>query len=1201
MKHIITIGFLLLLIACGGGGGSDSSPPTTPTTPTTPVTPTPPPTPPVTPPVNTDLLAKYTGIRSIARIDVTNSHDISHHIIRLHDLTNLLIYNNDFRQVRFDYLVAQYADLSTLNGECETGEFVSTEPTAQNRIDFAYQACQIGPYTINGNGFLLALNFDNNGELNLAEISFDNVEISYEKQSGNRSTYNIEGVSRVDIGPVVISKASFDALITEQETQTQYYLNKLEIGLNIVNSDPNGYGMAGEVYLSDYGIVQVSTISEYSNAVTPAQSMALAVTADKTLIINNLGGQNIGLGLFQSTAEVSQTSRTIDFNFIDQKQYLNTPNNAPTASYLISNTRINKRETLLLDASNSGDSDFDLLNYNWEIIEQPQGANLQISNNGFVNASVVFDLAGDYRFQLRVDDGELSDQSAILQLYVRKDPPVVSLVSSPTEIAFGQSFQSQINIENPQDDGPFEVSIHSGPLSMSIGDNNLLFWDGRLPRLQKERNVTYSVKVANADHEVIVKQSVLHNDTSVSPLTQITEYEPTVLLTFDYLNDQSTDLLVSKGKSVEIIELGTQNVLWTGTLPESEIRYIKYEPINNGLFFYTAGLDQLFRLDLSTQQLNLLADLSISPFRISGVFEIWQENSTSDTIIISTTGYYNTNTQAFVRFQFNVSQVDDVDGDLVPELISRDGIYRFTDLSLLYDTSNIPFELQQTVFADVDGDGISEMFNTNARIFAGQEPAYYLEIYTLQNNQFILQQRFDEQQTPVSFGLSADSQELYLIEGEQNIRRYVYSPTNSQFQAQDLRALNNFDYETFTQFDDKYAPCSIQSIRSATVLLRCDGRLITTGTFKSSFDIVDLGANELVLNTIVDSTNKNESFGKILNQDDQIIVGQRNGISIFDEQRNRQKVELVNSSSDRLFFQNFYDFTFDDEQAFGWDALFDRVQRTNLTSAQVDDYEYPGANIPNLLFFELAQERFTFLQSSQYLVMLNRDTMQEISRFNVNEQVFAAEFFNDTNALVSYTIDDQALLTVWINNTLLTFEYKQSQFSLIDLSPLPSESFVSGEQMMSVVEQNGQTTLVLLNNSRVTENDSVSEFNNFEHLVFNVSDKSFVRSQTFTERFGTNDPLFFDYCVASNQTKTRHVAYIFGTNFAVEQEFQDESSIIAGKIGAFDLASGELVWSSNSFTINKPADGGQFRIACKQQGDSITLTFSSGKELYFGQ
>ncbi|MEM6640750.1 MAG: PKD domain-containing protein [Pseudomonadota bacterium] len=104
---------------------------------------------------------------------------------------------------------------------------------------------------------------------------------------------------------------------------------------------------------------------------------------------------------------------------------ISTNNSAPVADAGRART-LAPGSTLLLDAGRVHDADGDALAYRWHVLSQPDGADVRISNARAAEPQVFLEDAGQYVFQLTVDDGDaLSRPATVLAEVVEGQRAVI--------------------------------------------------------------------------------------------------------------------------------------------------------------------------------------------------------------------------------------------------------------------------------------------------------------------------------------------------------------------------------------------------------------------------------------------------------------------------------------------------------------------------------------------------------------------------------------------------------------------------------------------------------------------------------------------------------------------------------------------------------------------------------------------------------
>ena len=87
-------------------------------------------------------------------------------------------------------------------------------------------------------------------------------------------------------------------------------------------------------------------------------------------------------------------------------------NRAPTADAGYDKTIKTGQETMLL--GNGFDPDNNQLTFTWSVIAKPSGSQAVLSNTSVPNPKFTADIAGDYKFNLRIKDSQLTSQSSLV-------------------------------------------------------------------------------------------------------------------------------------------------------------------------------------------------------------------------------------------------------------------------------------------------------------------------------------------------------------------------------------------------------------------------------------------------------------------------------------------------------------------------------------------------------------------------------------------------------------------------------------------------------------------------------------------------------------------------------------------------------------------------------------------------------------------
>ncbi|MFQ3198383.1 MAG: hypothetical protein ACI81A_002108, partial [Paraglaciecola sp.] len=289
MHKLTIVLFVVLIASCGGGGSSTSSPIISPIE---------------SFPVNTTLFSKYNGLKAKAHIENSDGHDIAYQVSIVADLAHLLSYNNEFRFYRFDSAINDYSTVPI--NECESGQFIIGE-LIDNKLDVEYIQCVTGPYTLNGKGKFDGLSIDNNGELISATLRFGDLRIQ-----NTKSSFLFEGIVKADYGAATVDSATTTALITDTTSNEQFYLQDLKIGFGLSTSSTD-YGILGKVFLSPYGYVSITTLTEFFNSNNQQPKLTLSIEGGNQLVVAQQDNGNLGLGLFKNPTTISNALTEVPY------------------------------------------------------------------------------------------------------------------------------------------------------------------------------------------------------------------------------------------------------------------------------------------------------------------------------------------------------------------------------------------------------------------------------------------------------------------------------------------------------------------------------------------------------------------------------------------------------------------------------------------------------------------------------------------------------------------------------------------------------------------------------------------------------------------------------------------------------------------------------------------------------------------------
>jgi hypothetical protein len=1164
MDKLSIVFFVLLIASCGGGGGSSDLPKTPPTV-TTPVEP---------PSANNMLFSKYNGLKEKATIVNSDGHDIAYQISIIADLAHLLSYNNDFRFIRFDSAINDYSTVPI--DECESGQFILGE-LSDNKIDVEYIQCVTGPYTLSGKGQFDGLSIDNNGELISATLRFDELRIQ-----NARSSFLFEGSIKADYGDVLVDSATTTALITDTTSNEQFYLDGLKVGF-AVSAATTDYGILGKVYLSPYGYVSITTITEPVSSNNQQTKLSLSIEGENQLVIAQRVNGNLGLGLFANKMNTSDTLTEVPYSYIFAQIYQEENNTIPTAVAVIASPQVDKQVTLLFDASSSSDNEFDLLNYQWEVLTQPEGALVNFVDNGFVNASAAFSVAGDYQFSLTVDDGELTSSRVVLDLYVRQDKPVVTFSAPLEDHTFANPFENGISIDNATDDGPFDMSLEYAPSSMQIDPSGELSWDGKIPRLGQNIQINLAVKVSNRDHQTVLKGSLMLNDSTEGYAFQIDELPKRVIGELDFNGDGNLELLLLRGSVLDIIDVASDSTvpIWTGEMPTSDITKIIFlAQINAFIVLQDSG--QIHQVSAAIAASEIIASEDITDFGFSQIFEVSISSSGDVINVLGGEKVLNLGNNTATNAPDFVLDTGDINGDGTLDYITMEGIYRSDDMSLLYNTGSLLMGLNFLSVVDFDGDGKEEIFGVTAVYVDRDTTRYDLVIFDLVGEELALKQTITGTTNGFSYGLSADGQYLHTIAEQTSVATYLLNAQNS-YERIGIVPIEGINLESYAAPSNiPFQPCDISSASTSYVLVLCSGRIPGGEVSNSYYSRLDLQADTLTDDVFYDANQRFEGFGNIIaNSDGGFSVGQSLGVLLLDSDFKSQKISINNPDSFAEQNQLFFRHTNDDMDINGWNLLNDKLTQYSLSQGQQFVFN-TGLNgsTSEFEFFSIQNEGYIAVRLGTKLVIVRRADLQEVSTLSTTG-VDANR--TDIHAIKVFQRNGIDSAVLWIDNKLFFMRLLDGTFSIYQDVTIPqNDNLPFGYdflQVLSLDSIDGMDTVQLIRPS-LSEGNPNMNFSNFEHVSYSLDTALFEFGQTETRRY---DPLFpgkSRYCLANGPNSARPVAYVITAEINVDPEFIEQDRERPAKIVALDLASGEMIWSSVALPADERIAAINLNISC---------------------
>lgn len=1163
---------LFCVVSCGGGGsGTDNT--ATPTTPTVPTTP---------PVENNSLFKKYAGITTQANVDNSDAYDITYHTTSIADLAMVLSYADEIPYVRFDSVLPN-GQISQ-SGDCDSGQFIVGELSGDS-VDVEYIDCTSNNYTFNGKGTLKAIEYNSSGELSVGELSFNSLTIN-----NGRATFEFEGTILANVGPSTTDSAIYNALIKNTSSGEQYYLDNFTIGLG-VDGEFDGYAIQGRLYLSPFGYVDVETLQKADSIA----SLSVAVVGKNTLVIEQLENGQVGVGLFADIDSISDARTTVSFSSIANLEFRSEANTAPNAVVSLTDNSTDKNTPFALDASNSSDAENDILSYNWEVITKPDNASVSFANNGFINSTATFDYAGNYTLRLTVDDGKVQAPAVDVNLYVRQDPPNVSFSVGYTELPFAEPLHDEVIIDNPQDDGPFTLTLNTAPQGMQLAQDGSLEWDGKIPRFGYDMNVNYTVKVANNDHEFLLSNSLNLVDPDSTPIFRTDEHPKTYFKVIDFNQDLEPDIFVTQASTGQIISATSGKILWSTSLPDTDIENVALDSENGLLYLAMSKTGDIYAIDIESQSQELIATLGseISEFR--STFLIEGSQSSMRFAVLGRNKLYNFKTESFKNYPDYVLAVSDINQDGVSDIFTNNGIYQTDNMELLVSTINASSNNFSAKFIDIDNDNIPEVFLV-ATQNEGQDARYDLTIFKIQNGNLVPVQTLIGGSNYMSYAVSADMQTLYIVENGKNIAIYEKQP-NNKFEKAETRPISNLNITYSDAFNSPYDACRLVSVSNEELVMRCTGKITGTDQYVSNYSTIDVSQSTLALMTSLNTSNEYNSFGNILStNNDDFIVGQYTGTLFLssDQTINRLRAPS-NSLEDGYTFESISE---ESNSVFGWEIKtgnsLNSLTKTDIFSGTTITYEIPiNGSFPKYSFFTSDELGYVLIRVDQTLIVVLQSNLQEIKQLKLSN----LDNRSDISAAKSFSYNGESYAALWLDNSLLILKESNGDFILDREVTIPDENDYSPtaetSKIMSIsVGENGPK-ISLLRNAPFRSGQ-----NRFKLIHYMYTSETFSISDVETPRYLSTYGPTLDYCISTDEASNRQTAYIISTTFAVDPEYQEDDLHRPAKVSAIDLTSGELVWASNTLMPDEDRGALNAHIACDKYNSLPRLAFTTQKFLY---
>ncbi|WP_144392703.1 PKD domain-containing protein [Pleionea sediminis] len=199
---------------------------------------------------------------------------------------------------------------------------------------------------------------------------------------------------------------------------------------------------------------------------------------DANIVINN--ANSVTPEVIISDSQVYRIKLVVNDGELDsQPDYVEL---SPQNSRPVANAGVDQSgqvgEEIRLDGSLSNDPDGDTLTYSWRIVSKPDNSDIQLSNTTIVNPNLVLDSAGQFVFELVVNDGSLNSEPDQTVVVVEQNLPPVANAGPDQEASEGSIVTLDGSASSdPDGDGlSFRWTIVSKPDSSSaqlMGANSM--------------------------------------------------------------------------------------------------------------------------------------------------------------------------------------------------------------------------------------------------------------------------------------------------------------------------------------------------------------------------------------------------------------------------------------------------------------------------------------------------------------------------------------------------------------------------------------------------------------------------------------------------------------------------------------------------------------------------------------------------------
>lgn len=473
MKWILLFVIALLLFGCGGGssGGSEGSSQNR--------------------SLGNDFKVtspQYSGLTDIAEIPQSEAGSITYEMFYALDFLSSIAFLGEYNHF---VLFADNRDnsISSENATCSTGS-VSTEESEANRyVKVEYSGCSIDGLRVSGTLEAKVHGTSSFGS-NLAAATFA-LDLSFVDVASGES-FTVEGyINLAEGADKDAAQAKLNVVFTNGEG-IQMYFDDFIVSVSSWGDD---YGKVyrGDFYYSSLGKVYVDTLSRNDSN---NYGFQMEISGTHTMSLDVLLQNKMTLIYDNNSLPLTAPLGTLPDGLYSE---VNLP---PTANVNMESQSTDRGVPHVISALDSTDPNFDVLSFQWQVVDKPNGAEVTISPQPV--ADFIADTPGTYAVQLTVADNKGATNAIIFEVFVQQATPNPELVLETPDVRVNQMLSARLDFLNDEHDGPINIELAYGPNSLTIDQAGQINWPVDVPDFGTDLDVRFGVYLSNRDKQVLV-------------------------------------------------------------------------------------------------------------------------------------------------------------------------------------------------------------------------------------------------------------------------------------------------------------------------------------------------------------------------------------------------------------------------------------------------------------------------------------------------------------------------------------------------------------------------------------------------------------------------------------------------------------------------------------------------------------------------